>query len=298
MEGLALFHSIATYKSVSATARNLEVPRSTLSRKLGELEASLGVRLFHRTTRKLTLTAAGKELFVRTRRLLQEATEARDAVRRLDGIPRGTLHISIPFAHQIVEPLLRRFLALYPEMRVEAVASARLVDLKAEGYDLALRAGEVSDPGLITYRVGVTPIIPMASPEYLAQNGCPRGVGELRNHECLLGVDGRQPRTRWQTRNGNFVEVSGRLVSNSAELLDLSALKGGGIALLPSILAAPALKDGRLIPVLTDEIFLEGPISLVHPYVELVEPRLRAFLELGVPYLKSTLDEQSKLWAL
>ena len=297
LEGLAFFDRIAALQSVSAAARYLDIPRATLSRRLSELEASLGVQLFHRTTRKLTLTAAGRELFSRTRRLLEDAEAARDAVRRLDGVPRGTGRISVPGSTLAVESTVHQSLETYPETRVEVIVTPRFFDLKTKGFDLALRAGSVEDPGLVAHPLGETALFPVASPDYLRRRGVPRSLEDLAHHECLLNLDGLgRPRNEWVTRTGESVTVRGRLVSNYIHLLFESALLGKGIALLPALLTAEALGDGRLIPVLDDHLMSSSKIALVHPYTELVEPRVRAFIDLAKPLISEAISREKGLY--
>lgn len=282
LDGLVWLVAVVEAGSVSAAARHLDWPRASLSRRISELEASLGVTLLHRTTRKLTLTRAGEELYRRARRILEMAAEARDSVRRLDGVPRGLLRLSVPpRLGDKIHMLLLDYLQRYPETRLEVQATGRLVDLREEAYDLAIRAGAVRDPLLVAHEVGGSEVFAVASPDYLRRHGIPRASADLAEHQCLINFG----RDHWPLREGGEVAVKGRLVCDDIFLLQEAACAGAGIALLPEALTEKALREGRLKAVLREQVGARSPFTLLYPSGSLLEPKVRAFVDLAVPFL-------------
>jgi DNA-binding transcriptional LysR family regulator len=297
-EGFGHFLAVVEAGNISAAARELDMPRATLSRRISELEASLGVQLLHRTTRRLVPTAAGLELHRRSRVILQDALEARDAVRRLDGIPRGLLRLAIlPSLGTALEPLISDYMERYSETQIEVLAGAKLVNLVEQGVDVAIRAGLITDPYLVVHEVGYTDVYPVAAPGYLSKHGSPRKASELKAHVCLLDYQGGNvPRLAWPLKDGGEVSISGRLVSNDLSLLLAAAVAGRGIALLPTAVSWLNLSKGDLKPVLREQICVQSPLSLVHTSREFVDPKVRAFVELAIPFLKNHMEVEQGSW--
>lgn len=267
------------------------MPRATLSRRISQLEASLGVKLLHRSTRRLSPTAAGLELYQRSRHILHQASEARDAVRRLDGIPRGMLRIAtLPTMGTKLQPLVSEYLKRYPQTQIELVSSAKVTNLVEHGFDLAIRAGGLNDSSLVVHRISQTEVFPVAAPSYLSHRGTPQNAAELSAHECLIGYQsGEIPNWVWPLRQGGEARISGRLISNDLSLLLAAALDGQGIALLPMAITQEGLENGELKAVLQELIGSQTQLSLVHTSKEFLEPKVRAFTDLAVPYLKEQL---------
>lgn len=274
--------------SVSAAARSLGVPRATLSRRLGRLEERLGVRLLHRSTRRLKLTRAGEELYPRARRIVEEAIAAQDAVRRLDEVPRGLLRVSVPINIDLsMAPFIDSFLAAYPDVELEVWATTRHLDLIAEGIDVALRGGLVADGSLIGRRVLATELAGVASPDYLDARGRPTDPEELADHECILGfLRGERPERFWPLHDGSRIPVSGRLITNDVELRLAVALQGRGIALLPLSFCLGALAAGRLERVLEGALGSAAYLTLVYPEREFLDPKVRAFVDHAAMHLR------------
>ncbi len=287
-EGLVEFVAIVDAGSVSAAARSLRLPRPTLSRRLSRLEERLGVRLLHRTTRRLSRTEAGQELYLRARPIVVAAREAHEAVRRLDGVPRGTLRVSAPPGAGItfVGDLVFAYLERYPEMSVELEASSRHTDLLREGFDVALRAGIVRDQSLIGRVMWRSDMVALASPDYLATHGTPQTAADLAEHDCVRSyAEGKRPTSKWPLRQGGEIEVRGRLASNDMDLHLRAAAEGHGIALAPIELAHPLVEAGRLVQVLEDVIGLQTPVTIVYAERELLAPKVRAFVDVAVDVL-------------
>ena len=275
------FLAVVREESISGAARALNLPRATLSRRISALEADLGVRLIHRRTNRLTLTEAGEELRLRAQRIVEDVSDAWNAVRRLDGTPRGLLRVSVtgPYFTQ----LFTDFLCDYPEVRLEVQSTTRHVDLLSEGVDVAIRIGPVKDQNLIARRLHTDRLIAVASPGYLEWRGTPDAPENLADHNCIVGFAGEwTPSKSWPLLKGGSVPVGGRLSANEIELVMKTVLSGIGIALLPSAVAADHLRKGELVPVLTDRVGAEIPVSLVYADREFVDPKVRIFVDRAV----------------
>lgn len=280
-EGFAAFVAIVETGSVSAAARRLGMPRPTLSRQLSRLETRLGVRLLHRSTRRLVPTAAGDALFPRAQRLVAEADAAIEAVRRHDDVPRGLLRVSVPpVAGPWFADLIVSFLGRWPEVQVEVVADARHVDLVREGFDVAIRGGVVRDPSLVARRLLRAESVVVASPAYVAARGAPRTPEELVQHEAILAPgEGGRGETHWACFGGGAAPVRGRLVTNDIFLRLGAARDGLGLALLPRLMIAEELARGELVPVLEGQVGFDGVLAVVHVERAFVDPKVRAFVD-------------------
>lgn len=275
------FLAVVREESISGAARALNLPRATLSRRISALEADLGVRLIHRRTNRLTLTEAGEELRLRAQRIVEDVSEAWNAVRRLDGTPRGLLRVSVTGPY--FARLFTDFLCDFPEVRLEVQSTTQHVDLLSEGVDVAIRIGPVKDQNLIARRLHTDRLVAVASPTYLKWRGTPNTPEDLANHNCIVGFAGEwTPSKAWPLLDGGTVPVSGRLSANEIELAMKAVFEGIGIALLPSAVAADHLRGGQLVPVLTDTVGAEMPISLVYADREFIDPKVRIFVDRAV----------------
>ncbi|MCB9677241.1 MAG: LysR family transcriptional regulator [Alphaproteobacteria bacterium] len=277
---LQAFVRVVEGGSVATAARELGLPRATVSRRLARLEERLGARLLHRTTRKQGLTDAGDELYRHARIILAAVSEAEEALRRHDDVPRGLVRVSLPPPDSRFHGLLSTFLERCPEVQVEAEWSSRYVDLVAEGFDVAVRAGHSPlDEGLIARRIGAMCTGAWASEAYLEAHGVPRVPADLDQHTCLLGfAQGVRPVTHWPLRDGGQVRVRGRLVTNDIHSIAHAAGRGLGIALLPDIYAR-SVADGPLVQVLADHVGAGGHLSIVYAAKEFMPAAVRAFVD-------------------
>ncbi len=274
-------------KSLSRAAAELGVPRATLGRRLARLEERLGVRLLRRTTRSLTLTDAGEAFHRHARIALDAVAEAEQSVRHTDDVVRGPLRVSVP---PMVDPtfhaMLCDFAARYPAVSLQVHFTAQLIDLRRDGYDVAIRASARLEPGLVARTLARTVAIAVASPAYLAERGAPRTRRDLAHHRCLLGfARGELPETHWPLQGGGRLRVEGSLFSNELGLLRQAALRSLGIALLPSIFVEAELEAGDLVHVLPGVIRGEARVAVVYPDRELVPPQVRAFIDAVVEWL-------------
>ena len=277
---LMAFSRVVDAKSLSRAAAELGVPRATISRRLARLEERLGARLLRRTTRKQSLTEAGEVFYRHARIVLDAVGHAEASVRRVDNVVRGDLRISVPpILTQGFYTMICEFASRYPEVRLQVHFSTRHVDLQRDGYDIALRAGEI-EPGLIARTLARTLLIAVASPAYLEKHGLPRLVKDLKTHRCLLGfARGELPQTHWPLKKGGKLQVEGNLVSNEITLLGDAAVQGLGIALLPTFLVGPMIERGELVHVLPGTVEAEARVALVYLDREYVPPHLKAFVE-------------------
>lgn len=287
MNGYREFVAIVDAGSVSQAARDLGMPRASLSRQLSALEARLGVRLLHRTTRKLTLTRSGENLYHRARRILDAVCEAEASVRQ-DSTPSGLLRISVPpMGNNEMQHLLLDFARSHPDITLEVTATSRHVDLVAEDIDVSIRAGTVEDPSLYARRLMTSEVTAVGSPTYLAEHGTPTTVADLAAHVCLRHTHHGHPVRSWPLRRGGTVPVSGPLACNDLNLLAAAALDGFGLALLPEVFCRDDVRAGRLVPVLTGEVGATSSVALVYAERKYQSPRVRAFIDHMVAAAKS-----------
>lgn len=282
---LALFLRVLDLGSITAAAHSLDLSVAVASQRLKRLEKELGVRLLHRTTRRLHPTPEGAALAEQGRVLVEEletlGAGLREAAQEIAGTLRMTMSAS--FGRQYVSPRLPAFLARHPKLRLSIHLSDNVVDLVSEGFDLAIRIGALDDSRLVARRIAPNRRVLCASPDYLHRRGRPRTPGELADHDCLLlfGSGGRQDVWRLGTPTGGevTVRVQGRLDSNFGEVLRDASLAGEGIVIHSLWHVADDLRAGRLEVLLPDYPLATTAISAVMPQRRLVPPRVRAFTE-------------------
>ncbi|WJI17733.1 LysR family transcriptional regulator [Pseudoxanthomonas winnipegensis] len=281
---IALFLRVLDLGSISAAARQLDLSAAVASQRLKRLERELGVRLLHRTTRRLHPTPEGQALAERGRVLVRDlealGEDLRESAQQVSGTLRVTLSAS--FGMLYVAPLLPEFQRLHPRLRVSAHLSDHLVDLVKEGFDLAIRIGPLADSGLYARSLASNARVLCASPEYLRRMGTPRTPADLATHDgvLLMGRDGRQD--VWTLvgpdRQSVRVRMASRFESNFGEVLREAVLAGQGIAVHSLWHVAADLRAGRLLAVLPDWRPPVTSISAVTP-ARLQPPRVRRFVE-------------------
>lgn len=281
---MAAFVRAVELGAFSAAARELEVTPSALSKLVTRLEDRLGVRLLHRTTRRLSLTPEGEAYFVRCRRILADIAEAEEEVGRARGRPAGLLRMGVGTAfgmHQLV-PALPRFFERYPDIRLELAVTDRRVDVVEEGSDLAIRIGALSDSSLVARRICSLERTICAAPAYLERHGTPLAPEDLLSHNCLY-VSSMPELRRWpfDTATGpHVIEVSGTVGSDSAETLLQLAIEGVGIIRLTDVIVGAEIAKGTLVPVLTGAHHVEPlPLYAVHPPGRQRSPKVAAMVD-------------------
>jgi len=271
--------------SFSAAARDLDLTPSAVSKQIRRLEDRLGVRLFNRTTRRVSLTEAGHAYHERCARILQEIEEAEDAVTALNENPRGTLRVAATVAFGRVEvlPRINDFLARYPQLNVEFELTDRHVDLIEEGIDVAIQWREqMEDPSLIARRLCVNRRIICAAPAYIERHGKPSTPEELLEHNCLTLYEVSQFND-WafedEERGYRVLHVNGNFHANTADALYEAALAGAGLARLSTWLVMPAIRAGRLVPVLPQYPHESSAYFVLYPHRRHLSQKVRAFVD-------------------
>lgn len=285
LTGMQVFARVAALGSLSAAARALGMSQTMATKHVAAIEERLGVRLLLRTTRKLTLTEAGRRFLESTERILAEVEEAEAtaAAERVEA--RGTLRVNAPLSFGVREiaPQMAEFARQHPAVVVDLGLSDRFVDLVEEGWDLAIRIGRMQDSSMIARRLAPCRMVVCASPGYLDIHGRPATVTELAAHNCLSYTLSRtQAGGRWLfgPEGQVGVPVTGNLRANNGDALVAAALAGQGLIYEPTFLVSDALKDGRLVAIELGETLIELPgIYAVHPASRLPPAKVRAFVE-------------------
>ncbi|MET0809101.1 MAG: LysR family transcriptional regulator [Pseudoxanthomonas sp.] len=282
---LALFLRVLDLGSITAAARSLDLSVAVASQRLKRLERDLGVRLLHRTTRRLHPTPEGAALAQQGRVLVEDLEALGSGLRETGTEIAGTLRVTLSasFGRQYISPLLPQFLAMHPKLRISVHLSDQVVDLVSEGFDLAIRIGALEDSGLVARQIAPNRRVLCASPDYLRRRGAPELPRDLVQHDCLLlfGSAGRQDVWRLQDPHGgeHAIRVQGRFESNYGELLRDASVAGEGIAIHSLWHVAEDLRAGRLKVVLPDCRLETTAISAVMPQRRLMPPRVGAFVD-------------------
>lgn len=279
-EEMRMFVAIVNGNSISTAAREMGVVKSAVSRRLSDLESRLGVRLVNRTSRTLTLTESGAELYERALRLMADLQEAELAASQGAAHAIGTLRISVPvsFSSQCLTPVLPEFLMQNPQLELDIDTSDRRVDLVREGFDLALRITKLKDSSLIAR--GLSPIhhALCASPAYLSRNGVPRTLQDLANHK-LVSYTYTEPRDRWTFKNGEQIEISPAVRITNGDSIRETVLAGYGIAYLPTFIIYSAVREGKLKILLPETLRDPLRLSAVYPSSRHVATKVRRFID-------------------
>ncbi|MCP3137578.1 LysR family transcriptional regulator [Pyxidicoccus xibeiensis] len=278
---LLVFAKVVQAGSFTTAARGLRMPKSTVSRKVSELEQRVGAQLLQRTTRKLRLTEVGQAYYEHCARIVAEAEQAELAVTRMQATPHGLLRVTTPLTFSFLGPLIAEFMKRYPEVQLELVCSDRTVDLMEEGFDLAVRAGRLADSSLMARRLGNLERVVVASPGYLAERGTPKAPRDLEKHDCLLFGSGLASNVWTLTSGSRSVDVSvrARMVVNEPDMLHAVTVAGSGISLLPTLHYATDITAGRLQRILPDWSSSGAPVHAVYPSTRHHSPKVMAFVE-------------------
>jgi DNA-binding transcriptional LysR family regulator len=291
-----MFVQVVRARSFAEAARRLGVPPNTLSRRVRQLEAGLDTRLMQRSTRKLTLTAAGSAFFERCAPAVDGVLGAGKELAGVSQTAGGTVRIAAPadFLDFFKIEWVMQFLALHPKVRLDFVLSDARADLIGEAIDVAFRGGSVDQQPifrrLVPQSVGL-----VASPAYTRSRGNPKTLEELSRHDCLT-VSGRPGLATWTLHGPDGreeVKVSGRFRANSARALIKGCLAGLGIALMPEMLVATHIQTGRLVHVLPDYRREGGDLNVILPTSEQIPTAVSAFVEFAAGKLESILGQQA-----
>lgn len=279
---LEAFAAVAETGGFTAAARALGRTTSGVSRQVRALEERLGVRLLHRTTRRVSLTEVGAAFRERVQGVLHDLEEAELAVSRLQEEPRGRLRVGIPmdFGRLALADGLAGFAARHPGLRLEVELTDRFVDVVQEGFDLVVRIGNLPDSSLVARRLGPCRRLICAAPSYLEAHGRPARPADLEDHSLVGYAYQRSRRWRFRSREGDeIVEVEPRHVANNGEMIRSLLLGGLGVALLPTFLVGDDLRAGRLEALLPDLLDADTTIWAVTPHRKLLATKVRLMLE-------------------
>lgn len=283
--GLQVFSRLAALGSLSAAGRALGMSQTMATRHLAALEDRLGVKLVHRTTRRITLTEAGRRYLDSAERILEELEEA-DATAAAERVEvGGTLRVNAPvsFGVRVLAPMLPQFSALHPALHLDLGLNDRIVDLVEEGWDAAIRIGRLSGADLIARRLAPCRLALAAAPSYLAAHGAPRTVEDLTRHNCLHYTLSHTLAGRVWTFGADGaarVTVGGNLQANNGDALLVAARAGQGLVYEPSFILGDDLRAGSLVALTLDHppVELDG-VYVVYPSNRRPPARLRAFVD-------------------
>lgn len=275
-DGIEEFVTVARAGSFTAAARSFGASVTHMSRAVSRLEAKLGSQLFHRTTRSLGLTEAGRIFYETGSRLISEREDAIAAV-AAQGSPRGNLRITCSYTlgERFIGPILREYAAEHPELAIACDLDNDVVDLIRDGYDVAIRTGHLEDSRLVATRVASRAMMTVAAPEYLDRAGRPGRVADLKDHACLVGSA-----SVWHFQRGESFRPEGRWRCNSGMMVLEAALDGMGLCQLPAFYAAAPIAAGRLEEVLAAECPDDEPIWAVYPRLKHLSPKVSLLVAL------------------
>lgn len=288
---ISAFISIVQNGGLSRAAESTGIPKATLSRKLAQLESRLGTVLLRRTTRKITLTKAGEEYFNRCSQLLKEIEETEKAVIQEQQAPKGILKFTAPVdtGTYPLAPILVKFMAQYPDIKLDIMYTDRRVDMIAEGFDVALRAGVLTSNTLKAKKIGRERFILVASKTYLKKNPAIKSVKDLNTHR-LLGFNPQKDAIEWQLKSPDGksnIQVNPCFRTTSLSSTLAMAIEGAGIALIPRFMVMEAIKAGKLEHILENVYSERGEFSLVYPEQRFLPPKVRVFIDFMSDELKS-----------
>jgi len=284
---LEAFVNVVRDKSFTKAAERLGTRKAHLSRVVSRLEGRLGARLLQRTTRSLSLTELGREVYERATGILAAIDETVRVVQKTQELPRGTLRVTCgaEFGLLAVNAWIAAYLAKYPEVGVEADLTNRVVDVVHEGFDVAVRVGALDDSGLSARKLGDIRYGLFVAPSYLKQRRAPRSPEELRSHALVLSTQTQKSRGRWELTRGDerlMLAASPRLLVNTHMAVRDAAVRGVGIGLLPEFQAQPFVEKGTLRRVMPGWGREAVPVYAVYPSSLFLTPKVRAFVDEAV----------------
>ena len=283
LDNILIFVKVAQFESITRAARSLGMPISTVSRRLSVLESELGVSLLRRTTRRVTLTAQGREYFNQCQEPLNLLQEAERVLTQTRKKPEGLLRITVPviLSQEPFFNFLSAFLKDHAGIRIELVVTNVLVDLSAENIDLAIRVGELKDSSVIVRRLGTSAYHLVAAPEYLKARSRPVEPADLKAHDCVM-FNAKNNEREWELVNGKRtvrVHISGRVASRDITSVNALVLRGHGIGLLPSTYCDEGIAKGKLLRVLPKWTSSPIPMFALYSSRKYLPLRLSVFLE-------------------
>lgn len=285
LTGLIAFARTASLGSYTAAARALAVSPSAVSKSVQRLEEHFGLKLFSRTTRSLTLTPEGRDLYERALRVIREVEDIEQAAVASRGEPSGTLKVTapLPIGVNILAPALARFRQRYPKLLIDLRLGDQFADIIEQGIDVAVRVGNLTDSRLISRPLAPHRICTFASPDYLAKRGKPQSIDDLVNHDCVnFRYQSSGQALRWPFQVGDrIVEITpdAQMTIDVSDAVAAVLAAGGGIGISPTYVAAPFVKRGELVPVFAEHAVDRFVITALWPESRRGSPNVKAFLD-------------------
>ena len=278
-DGISEFVYVAENESFTLASKRMAISTAQVSRQISALEKRLNIKLFYRTTRKVSLTEEGRVFYQHCRSVLDGLDAAERAITNLQSKPQGKIKLTAPvtYGEKQVLPLVNNFMKQYNDVEVSAYLSNRQIDIVDEGYDLAIRLGKLSDSTMMAKKLGKRTNYVCASPSYLEKQGIPHSISELNKHSCLLGTN-----DHWhfrETGREKSIRVTGRLRYNNGYSLTDAALKGLGIVQLPDYYVQQHIQRGELVTLLDSYRAPDEGIWAVYPQNRHLSPKIRLLVD-------------------
>lgn len=280
---MSVFRRVAETGNFTQVAREMEKSQPTVSKHVAALERHLNVKLLNRSTRQLSLTDIGNRYYDRIVYILDELLEVESTITHQQTLPKGVLRINMPvtFGELKVVPYLWQFLEKYPDLKIDLILDDHYTDIVKEGVDMAIRVGKLTDSSYIALKIGDSPRVTVASPEYLEVNGIPDTLQDLHNHNCIVYTL-LTTRNEWNytgSRGKEIIKVSGRLSVNNPRVIRQAVLAGQGIAVTPLWLVNDYIKNGQVKVILEDYVPTPLEIYAVYPDRRFVPIKVRCFID-------------------
>lgn len=294
LEAMSVIIAVAEAGSISAASRLLKLPVATVSRKVAELELHLKTQLFQRTSRRITLTDAGRSYIDACKRIVEQVDEAEREVSGEYQTPKGELAVTSPWGlgHTHLLPLTVEFQEAYPDISLRLMLTDRIVNMVEENIDIAIRVGVLPDSSMIATPIGAIRIVVCASPSYLATRGQPKQLSDLSEHDCITIDDHTMPSV-WKFvrgRRARAAPIRSRLCVNTSEAAVLASVAGAGLARVMSYKMDAAKRAGKLVIVLEEFEPEPLPVHIMYSPRKPMPLKLRAFLDWMTPRLKARLN--------
>lgn len=294
-KAIELFLKVVALGAIGRAGEAFGLSPTAATQRIQNLEHSLGVRLFHRTTRSVSLTTDG-ELFVEhARRIVADIEDARAAVGKASGRVSGFLRVAAPasFGQKYIAPVVGEFLSRHPDLRMQLELSDNLVAIGEQGFDMAIRSGKRADSSLIAERLAPLHRLVVAAPSYIVRRGAPTEPGQIAGHDCLIHSSLREWRLAEADGSVRTLRPAGLFETNDHDALTAALLSGLGIAMKSSWDVGSLIADGRLVRLLADCSFTpETSMWAVYPSARLIPPRVRLFVD----HLKASFGGPEPVW--
>jgi len=285
LDGIAVFVQVVQSKSFVKAAEKLNHSTSYISKEVSKLETRLGVRLLHRTTRTLSLTAEGEVYYQQCQQIIEDALQVEGSISGRQQIPQGRLKLSCPIGLGVsrIRPILAEFMAKYPKVTLDIELNDHKVDLIADGFDLVIRAAvQLEDSSLISKRFMESTSLTLASPEYLKQHGTPKHPDELVDHQMITYRNLKNPEVwPFTTKSGQKIQtqVTSRVLCNNSEMMISLCLAGQGIIRMPLFNLSEEVNKGLLVPIFEDFMPVNIGVYLVYPSRKNMPAKVKCFID-------------------